>query len=326
MAFNTDKIRQGAAGAGGGDTGGYGFFVGRDSSESQITQVSFSSSSDLTDWGNLTVRRGAIAGFTDGSGYGYVAGGTIGSGVHYNVIDRWSVASSGSAATVGYLSVTRSGGVATQNSSYGWTAGGYASYATFTYNVIDRFAFGSSSNASDWGDTINPMGGGCSGGIGFAGGSWDGSYSYHYGSAGACGGTWYRDDKIARFSQASSSNESVISDMGAGCNGNVGVNDGTYAYLCGGYYNGSTVSTIFRYTMGSSSTASTFSDMGLASNYQATSQGDDVLLKAGSGSSSDVRSWSMASSSNAAAYADISTVDGGSGTDEYTYTYFQDPN
>ena len=322
MAFSTDKIRQGAAGAGGGVA--YGFFAARDSTESQITQVSFASSSDLTDWGNLTVRRGAIAGFTDGSGYCYVAGGTIGSGTHYNVIDRWSVTSAGNASDVGDLTVTRSGGVATQNSSYGWTAGGYAGYATFTYNTIDRFTFSSSSNASDWGDTINPMGGGCSGGIGFAGGSWDGSYSYHYGSAGACGGTWYRDDTIARFSQASNSNESAISDMGAGCNGNVGVNDGTYAYLCGGYYNGATVSTIWRYTMGSGTTASTFSDVGVSAYWQATSQGEYVLLKRNSGY--DIRSWSMASSSDAEYYADISSVDGGSGEDEYTYTYFQDPS
>jgi len=323
MAFSTDKIRQGAAGAGGG--GPYGFFAGRDSSETQITQVSFVSSSDFTDWGNLTVRRSVGTGFTDGVGYCYVAGGTIGSGTHYDIIDRWSVTSSGNAVDVGDLTLNRTNGTGTQNSTYGWTSGGYAGYATSTYNVIDRFTFASSSNATDWGDTLNPLGGGCSGGIAFAGGSWDGSYSYRYGATGACGGTWYADNKIARFSQASSSNESQISDFGANAYGTAGINDGsTYAYLAGGNYDGSTSSVIWRYSMGSGTTASSYSDIGTATYVQTTSQGDDVLMKEQTGY--NVRSWSMASSSNAAYYTDISSVNGGSGTDEFGYTYFQDPS
>lgn len=323
MAFTADKTRQAAAGAGGAG-GPYGFFTARDSTESQITQVSFASAADQTDWGNLSVRRDT-KGHTDKNGYCYIAGGTIGSGVHYNVIDRFSVSSSGNAVDVGDLTVARSGATATQNSTYGWNSGGYAGYATFTYNVIDRFTFSSSSNATDWGDTLNPLGGGCSGGIAFAGGAWDGSYSYRFGSAGACGGTWYRNDKIARFSQSSGSNESQISDIGEGGNGQAVVNDGTYAYLPGGYYlSTGTASVIKRYTMGSGTSASSWSDLSVAMYVQSTSQGDDVLFKNNSGY--NYYKWSMASSNNAAYFGDISGVDGGSTNDEWGYTYFQDPN
>lgn len=302
MAFTSDKTRQAAAGASGGATEG--FIVGKADNYSHIIGVSFASSGWTEDWGDLSVRRSTSAASAS-STHGYVNGGTIGSGIHYNTIDRWSFDTTGNATDVGDLTLARSGTIGTQSSTRGFTMGGSAGYATFTYNNIDAYTFASSSNASDWGDTLNEQS--CSGGIGWAGGVHDSSNGYIMGGYTPCGGTWYNQDSIQKFSMSSGSNASNWASMSANGGSSIGASSSSHGYSIAGTWNH-----VSRIAFSSGGTMSSWCNLptGRESGYRgATHLGDDVITTKAVAADNVVQDkFSMASTSDAVSWGDLNAI------------------
>jgi len=301
MAFSTDKTRQAASGNGGGGTEG--FFSGMGTSYTYITGVSFSSTNWKEHWGYLSQRR-SVGCTNTTSTHGYMSGGTIGSGTHYNTIDRFSFASTGNSTDVGDLTQARNSNIGAQNSTRGFSAGGSGGYATFTYNIIDSILFASSANATDWGDTQNNTS--CSGGIGYAGGAFDGSYAYIFGGYTPCGGSWYNTSQIQQYSMSSSSNASNWGSMSANGGSANGAQSSTYMYAIAG-----TWGNVYSLSFASGGTMSTFCNLvsGRTTGGKGTTySGDDVLVFADSGSTSKlVDKFSMASTSSATSWGDITS-------------------
>ncbi len=301
MAFSSDKTRQAAAGAGGG--GAEGFFPGGNASLNKIIGVSFASSGYAEDWGGMTQGRSGY-GSSSTSTHGYQAGGSIGSGVHYNIIDRFSFATSGNSTDVGDLTLTRSGTSGAQSSTKGFTAGGSAGYATFTYNVIDAFTFASSSNATDWGDTLNLQG--CSGGNGWSGIGFSSTIAVIFGGYQPCGGSWYNTNVISKFSMASSSNASSWGTMSSSGGSSEAANTSAYTYSIAG-----TFANVWRVAFSSGGAASSWCNLYTypGGGCGVTYSGDNVLLsRYTSNTANSVDKFSMASTSTATNWGDLTDV------------------
>jgi hypothetical protein len=112
-----------------------------------IDKFPFAINANAIDVGDLTVARTTLAGQSSTvSGYSSGGnGGTPGSPVISNVIDKFSFSSTANATDVGDLTQTRSGTSGQSSTTHGYTSGG-------TFNVIDRFPFASNANATDVGD------------------------------------------------------------------------------------------------------------------------------------------------------------------------------
>ncbi len=299
MAFSTDKTRQAASGNGGAGTEG--FIVGRKSTTSSaITGVSFASSGPTEDWGDLSLIR-STSGIASDTTHSYLAGGSIGSGIHYTRIDRFSFASAGNSTNVGDLTFTRSGNVGMQTSTRGFSVGGSAGYATFTYNSIEAYAFSSSSNSYDWGDTLNLNA--CSGGIGWFAGCYSSTNGHIMGGYTPCGGNWYNVSTIQRFSLSSSSNASSWAQMNANGGSAQGVSSASYGYNVGG-----TWGNVYRISFSSGGTASSWCNLVSGRDTGGggiTRKGDDVLYSKGQTGAASLDKFSMASTSTAVGWGDL---------------------
>ena len=300
MAFIGDKSRHASAGNQGGGTDG--FFQAGSASLNKIIGISFSSSGYAEDWGSRTVARSTNATASTAT-HGYSMGGTIGSGVHYNVIDRFSFSSSGNATDVGNLTLTRSAADGAQSSTRGFTVGGSSGYATFTYNVIDAFTFASSVNASDWGDTLNLQG--CSGGNGWAGTCYSSTNAYIFGGYQPCGGNWYNTNVISVFSTSSTSNASSWGTMPSSGGSSATASSSSYGFSIAG-----TFGDVWRiaFASGGASWCSLITGRSTGGG-GSTHLGDDVLLsRYTSTTSTSVDKFSMASTSTATSWGDLSDV------------------
>jgi len=120
------------------------------SSTNAIDKFLFSANVTATDQGDLTTTHQYNTN-SQSSTHGYRQGATNPSltPIRENTIDKFAFASTGNATDVGDLTVGRSGAVGSQNTTHGYTAGGFAGSRVDT---IDKYPFSSDGNATDVGD------------------------------------------------------------------------------------------------------------------------------------------------------------------------------
>jgi hypothetical protein len=114
-----------------------------------VDKFPFSTDSNATDVGDLTVSRQAPTGQSS-SESGYSSGGATPAAptLYVNTIDKFPFASNANASDVGDLTVARYTAAGQSSTASGYTSGG--SYPVS--NTIDKFPFSTNSNASDVGD------------------------------------------------------------------------------------------------------------------------------------------------------------------------------
>ena len=117
--------------------------------EDEIEYVTIASAGNITDFGNLTVARSALAGGSSAV-RGFFGGGYPGSG-YSNVIDYVTIASTGNATDFGDLSAATGTNTGAASGTRGLSAGGYSPSVT---NVIDYITIASTGDASDFGDLL----------------------------------------------------------------------------------------------------------------------------------------------------------------------------
>ena len=121
-------------------------FAGAYTASNIIDYVSWSSLGAGTDFGDLTVARGMLAGLSNET-YGVYGGGTTGSS--NNTIDYITIATTGNATDFGDLTSARMRLAASSNGTRGIFGGGNTTSAS---NTIDYITIATPSNATDFGD------------------------------------------------------------------------------------------------------------------------------------------------------------------------------
>ena len=240
--------------------GGYAELGGSDANYFDITTPG-----NATNHGSLTLVRGPVAGFGDGT-YAVYAGGANNINTPRNTIDYFTIATPGDATDFGDLTTARGWVGGASNGTYGLTAGGY-NWATggAGFNVIDYVTIASPSNATDFGDLTV----GRTSRRGLTGHG-DGTYAIFGGatdvidyvtvdtpgnatdfgdltvSRNDMGGSGANDATYAIYSggggsnvmdyitMATPGNATDFGDQSSTRNGAAGVSDGTYGVFCGG--------------------------------------------------------------------------------------------
>ena len=122
------------------------------SATNAIDKFLFAANVTATDQGDLTTTHQYNTNSqSDTHGYRQGATNPSLSPIRENTIDKFPFASSGNATDVGDLTEGRSGAVGSQNTTHGYTAGGYAGSRV---NTIDKYPFSSDGNATDVGDLV----------------------------------------------------------------------------------------------------------------------------------------------------------------------------
>jgi hypothetical protein len=179
---------------------------------------------------------------------------------------------------------------------------GYISGGQSFSNVIDRYAHVSSGNATDWGDLVE----------GNAGGSGHSSSDYGWQSGGDVGGGDYdATDRIQKYSFSSLGNATDIANLTAYRYNMVGgASSATHGYTLGGAWGDVYVNTIQRFTFASTSNASDVGDLLGAQGYHSAVSGVThgwVCGGYGWGNSEVIQRFAYASSGNATDWGDLVT-------------------
>ena len=115
-----------------------------------IEKFPFSTDTNSTDVGDLTVERRRVAGQSS-SDNGYTSGGD--NAGHLNVIDKFPFSVDANATDVGDLTVSRASAAGQSSDVSGYTSGASSGGPTNIYlDVIDKFPFAADANATDVGD------------------------------------------------------------------------------------------------------------------------------------------------------------------------------
>ena len=221
--------------ASGGDTG---------SRSNIIDKYSFTSDSNATDVGDLTVAR-RTSGNTSET-HGYSAGGEDSSSTS-NVIDKFSFSTDGNATDVGDLAITAAQTASQSSEDNGYACGG----AGGETNTIQKFSFASDGNATDIADmTISRRNtGGQS------------SETHGYNSGGNIGGG-NNTNVIDKFPFASDSNATDVGDLTQARRDVTGNNQSseTHGYTSGGFISAET-DIIDKFSFSSDGNASDVGDL-----------------------------------------------------------------
>jgi len=175
-----------------------------------IHSFPFTSDTTATDVGELSGARNAPVGHSSPT-HGYAAGGgacSSGGGVYfttnYDIIDKFSFSSVGTATDIGELTCERSHGSGQSSLEHGYTSGGnYSIRSTIYYNMIDKFPFASDTNAADVGDTITNIS--CTSG--------QSSTVSGYITGGRCNNPVTAGDTIQKFPFAADVNSSDVAEL-----------------------------------------------------------------------------------------------------------------
>jgi len=218
-----NSTRKNVGGCGGSSTTHgyvYGGYKEPSPSHTYIDKFSFTSTSNATEIGDITLGRWGYAAQSS-SDYGYCSGGRVGTGDTYtNVIDKTSFSVDGDSTDVGDLSQSRGNGLGGHSSeTYGYTSGGFTPSYT---NTIDKFTFSSDANATDVGD-LTVARRDCAG---------QSSSTHGYTSGGHPGGS--DTNVIDKFTFASDSNATDVGDLTIAKDGAAGQSSSTYGYSSGG--------------------------------------------------------------------------------------------
>ena len=110
-----------------------------------VDRNAFASDANSTDWGDVTVARGA-GGTTSSTTHGYYYGGWIGSNT--NIIDKFTMASAANSTDVGDMTYQGHHIGCMTGPGYGYTAGGYPGQ-----DQINKHSYASDGNATDIGNS-----------------------------------------------------------------------------------------------------------------------------------------------------------------------------
>jgi len=257
-----------------------------------IQKFSFSSDSNATDSGDLTVAIWGGCGIGNNV-YGYCCGGYLHPAGPQNEINRFPFASGGDAVEVGDLSLARSYPFATSDkATYGYVHGGQAPSVD---DRIDRFSFASGTeDADDVGDLT-------------AAKSWAAGASTD--SHGYVAGGYTATDVIERYAYASSSDAASIGTLAlTGGHGAAGVTSATYGYYIRVATANPAGEDIQKYAFAASSDGATIGDTPVANaRYKSgTSSTTHGYLAGGQASSTDaIEKFSLTSDEDSAAIADL---------------------
>jgi hypothetical protein len=149
-------IVEAGGGGGGGGGSGRGLFAGcksniplTNTNFNTIDYITISTTGNATDFGDLTVARYYLSGFS--SSTRGVFGGGITPVVSTNTIDYVTIATTGNATNFGSLSVNRYGYGSCSNSTRGLFGAGLSMPATTNINTIDYITIATTGNATNFG-------------------------------------------------------------------------------------------------------------------------------------------------------------------------------
>jgi len=193
-----------------------------------IIKFAFATGSDATDTGYNMSTGTVVRGNASSSGnstHGYIMGGSA-----YNVIERITYATDGTAVDVGdLLQADNSGGAGASSATHSYCAGGYISASDTLLNVIQKFAFGSSVTASDVGD-MNIVNTGATGAS---------STTHGYTMGGSTSsGTYQTTNAIEKYTFASDNNATNVGNTTIGRYQHSGSSSTTHGYSSGGSTSG----------------------------------------------------------------------------------------
>ena len=116
-----------------------------------INKFPFSSDTNATDIGNLTVGRN-YAGGQSSTEYAYTsAGGAYPGGTNSNTIDKFPFSTDTNATDVGDVTAVKQQPASQSSTTSGYVSGGFSPGPTFL-NVVERFPFSTDTNATDISD------------------------------------------------------------------------------------------------------------------------------------------------------------------------------
>ena len=194
-----------------------------------INKFSLVTDGDATDIGDLITAVGKRwpSGHSS-STHGYVAGGTTGPTVPYNMIERFSFTTDGNSVDWADLINARSREAAVSSCTDGYTLGGSDEQNTAnTIDAIQKFPFATETNATDWADaTTRKYGGaGCS----------SETHGYSLGGTQATPPAAAAINVIENFPYATQTNATDIGDLTIVRHSAGGVSSETHGYAAGGH-------------------------------------------------------------------------------------------
>ena len=169
-----------------------------------IDKFPFSTDTNASDVGDLSITRGGSSGQTS-STHGYTSGGLSNlyapPFILYNTIDKFPFSSDGNASDVGDLTQARYSLAGQSSDASGYVSGG-TGLGIPPYNTIDKFPFSSDANATDVGDisTRSDLAGTSSSASG-----------YSHGGANPPGTDLF--SRIDKFSFSSDGNATTVGDL-----------------------------------------------------------------------------------------------------------------
>ena len=186
-----------------------------------VDKYPFSSDTNATDVGDLTIARNYYAGQSSTT-HGYETGGLTSSSQE---TQKFPFSSDENATgNLFDLSIKRYGGVGCSSSTHGYHAGGYTvpgqPVPATQQNIIDKFPFSSDENATDVGDLTVAR---AEAGAGFS-----------FNEAAYAAGGSPATDVINRWSTVSDGNATDVGELIVAVNGGSGSSSGTHGYHCGG--------------------------------------------------------------------------------------------
>ncbi len=208
-----------------------------------VDKFSFTTGTDATDVGDLSVQRASMAAASSGN-YAYASGGDSAPG-DSNVIDKTSTSTDGNATNVGDITVARQYTAGQSSSSHGYISGGRAGGPA--RNEIDYFPFASDTNASDVGDMTSHR---------------DSVAGQSSTTHGFVSGGVGNSNVIEKFSFASLNNATDVGDLTVGrmyCTGQSGT---THGYTSGGTISNTSLQNVIdKFAYSSNNNATDVGDM-----------------------------------------------------------------
>ena len=189
-----------------------------------IDKFSFSSNSNATDVGDLTLARKDLAG-QNSTTHGYASGGVAPGTPRSDVIDKFPFSVDGNATDVGNLTLNGRTKTAGQSSiNNGYTSGGQSPAGGNYNDHIDKFPFSADGNATDVGDLT----------VGREMGRGQSSNTHGYYSGGLFSPPYTISNIIDKFPFSIDVNATDVGDLLGGALNGSGQSSDTHGYYSGG--------------------------------------------------------------------------------------------
>lgn len=216
-------------------------------SSNVIDKFPFTSDTNATDVGDLTVARYGLSGQSSPT-HGFNSG-----GVWVNTIDRFPFTTDTNASDFGDLTVVRMAQAGASSSVNGYAAGSQTP-GGIANNTVDKFSFSTSSNATDVGDLTQARG---------AAGQSSSTSGYASGGRSNYPGMTPSFDTstvIDKFPFATDTNATSVGSLTETRANPVGISSNSYGYSAGGY-NPGPVNTIDKFPFAADSNATDVGDL-----------------------------------------------------------------